>query len=197
MSAAELDKRIAAFVEELLGKQLRVAGWSWLRFAQAAKVGQIDPDEVLELALRAAHLTTPPDLGHAGRAVTEWVRALAHDHQERAAHRFIRAGSLRVPVYRCDACEAEIVWARTVNSKNMPVNATPTSKGTQILRVANGVLVVRTLHAEEQPAEGERRWTSHYALCPAAARFRDTPAPAAPAEPLTALPARSGAGGAR
>ena len=187
--STELDKRIAAFVEELLGKQLRVAGWSWLRFARAARVGQTDPDDVLDLALRAAHLTTPPDLGHVGRAVTEWVRALAHDHPERAAHRFIKAGSLRVPVYRCDACEAEIVWARTVNSKNMPVNATPTSKGTQILRVVNGVLVVRTLRADEQPAEGERRWTAHRALCPAAERFRDTPAPA---EPPTALPARSG-----
>ena len=113
------------------------------------------------------------------------------------AHRVIRAGRHPILVVRCDACEAEIVWATTVNSKKMPVNATPTSKGTQILRVVNGVLVVRTLHAEEQLVEGERRWTSHYTLCPAAARFRDTPAPAAPAEPLTALPARSGAGGAR
>ncbi len=109
------------------------------------------------------------------------------------AHRVIRAGRHLIPVVRCDSCTAEIVWATTVNSKKMPVNASPTSVGTQILRVVNGVLVVRTLRPDEQPAEGERRWTAHHAVCPAAAKHRrDAPAQqdAAPT-PLTALPVRT------
>ena len=184
---SRVDNSLVRYVEQRLSLFLPSVGWSWLRFAEAAKDGRLDPGEVVSFALRAAHRTTPPSLDAAEQCVRAWVKELANLGERGAAHRFIRAGGQAIPVYRCRDCEAEIIWAVTVNSKRMPVNATPTSVGTQILRLQNGVLVVRTLRAEERLAEGERRWTAHHATCPHAEKHRQ------PAPETAPLSARGGA----
>ena len=76
---------------------------------------------------------------------------------------------------RCRSCNADLLWGLTVKGRRLPLNATPTEDGTVVL-------------AEEGPGTYEKptrchvlgagassdlpRYTSHFATCTDAARYR-------------------------
>lgn len=85
-----------------------------------------------------------------------------------------RANSLR-KVVKCTGCERPIVWAQTSNGKSMPVDAVPTKDGNVLLfdTADPGRLFAMVLAKPELEARPEvERFTSHFATCPEAARFR-------------------------
>jgi len=65
----------------------------------------------------------------------------------------------------CRTCGATIVWSRTENNKNIPLNPEPVEGGNIILE-CNGAL------ARVVKPDGARRYISHYATCPQAAQHR-------------------------
>lgn len=73
----------------------------------------------------------------------------------------------------CGSCDAAIVWALLPSGKRMPLDATPAPDGNiAARRDANGDLHARVLKAGDEPADGERRGTSHFSTCPNAAAHR-------------------------
>jgi hypothetical protein len=73
----------------------------------------------------------------------------------------------------CGSCDASIVWATLPSGKLMPLDATPTPDGNiAARRLDNGDLQARVLKAGEEPAEDERRGTSHFQTCVNAAQHR-------------------------
>ena len=87
---------------------------------------------------------------------------------------------------KCSACGAAIVWAVTAKGKRMPVDPEPVVGGNLVLELAGSGAIVRVQTAAEKAeaaAVGKvlgTRYVSHFATCPAAARFRKPKAPAAP-----------------
>lgn len=73
----------------------------------------------------------------------------------------------------CKSCDGPIVWATLPSGKLMPLDAQPVPNGNiAARRDERGDLVARVLKDGEQPANGERRGTSHFATCPNAAAHR-------------------------
>ncbi|MFI7608843.1 5'-3' exonuclease H3TH domain-containing protein [Micromonospora sp. NPDC049366] len=73
-----------------------------------------------------------------------------------------------------ETCTAAIRWAVTVDGKRMPVDFAPDPAGNLVrVMVAAGDWRIRVLAAGEEPPPGAHRWTSHYATCPDAAKFRN------------------------
>ena len=71
-------------------------------------------------------------------------------------------------------CSAKIRWAVTVDNKRMPVDFAPDPGGNLVrVMVAAGDWRIRVLAAGEDPGPDVLRWTSHYATCPDATRFRN------------------------
>lgn len=67
----------------------------------------------------------------------------------------------------CNSCEAEIIWAETVNAKRMPLDAKPTSKGTMVF------ISGKTRLASDEDRQLLRpMYTSHFATCPNAEAHR-------------------------
>jgi 5'-3' exonuclease len=83
-------------------------------------------------------------------------------------------------------CRQKIRWAVTEAGEEMPVDYAPDPAGRLVRFMrAPGDWRIRVLKKGEEPAAGETRWTSHYATCPEATRFRgrDQRRPAAAAAP--------------
>lgn len=73
----------------------------------------------------------------------------------------------------CKSCSGAIEWAILPTGKLMPLDAQPVADGNIAARRDDrGDLVARVLKVGEQPADGERRGTSHFATCPNAAAHR-------------------------
>lgn len=68
---------------------------------------------------------------------------------------------------RCRSCEAEIIWASTVTGKAMPIDAAPSESGNLVY--GNGAV---STASDEDRRLHRPRYTSHFATCPDAPRFR-------------------------
>ncbi len=68
---------------------------------------------------------------------------------------------------RCHSCEAPVRWVRTASGKAMPIDPEPVDGGNVWLD-SNGVAHV----GDEQWAPSPRRYKSHFATCPNAAKHR-------------------------
>jgi hypothetical protein len=71
-------------------------------------------------------------------------------------------------------CDAEIFWVETQKGKLMPVDAEPTGIGNIVIvgRTLTGAVSVRYLSTREMEDSTENRYTSHFATCVDAARYR-------------------------
>lgn len=72
---------------------------------------------------------------------------------------------------RCSSCQAEIFWTRTESGKRIPMNYNPDPAGRFVVVYRNdptAIAHVRMLRHDETTTA--RRWTSHFATCPHAAR---------------------------
>lgn len=68
---------------------------------------------------------------------------------------------------RCSSCKAPIFWALTAKGKRMPLDAQPDPQG--IVWLHGGVAHV----GDQPPAMGATdRYTSHFATCPNAGKWR-------------------------
>jgi 5'-3' exonuclease len=91
-------------------------------------------------------------------------------------------------VCRSPRCRQKIRWALTDKGEDMPVDWAPDPQGRLVRFMrAPGDWRIRVLKKGEDPPAGELRWTSHYATCPEATRFRGRdqprPSPASSATP--------------
>ncbi len=71
----------------------------------------------------------------------------------------------------CKGCTASIIWATTVNGKVMPLDAKPDPTGHFTLSPDKSAKLW-ALPAAPSDAPDRLRYTSHFATCPAAGRFR-------------------------
>lgn len=69
---------------------------------------------------------------------------------------------------QCRWCGAKIIWAKTPGGKNMPLDAEPNPRGNLLLDESG--FVGPALKSENPPAD--RRYMSHFATCPDAAKQR-------------------------
>lgn len=67
---------------------------------------------------------------------------------------------------RCRSCGAEILWSKTTNNKNIPIDLEPVLGG-NITIEANGVLAL--VH---KPEPDIKRYVSHFKTCPNAKAHR-------------------------
>ena len=65
-------------------------------------------------------------------------------------------------ISKCRSCDAPIVWLKTKNGKNIPVNANTVEEGDKIFEI--------------------KRHKSHFNTCPQATAWRKAPPPAAGAQ---------------
>lgn len=77
----------------------------------------------------------------------------------------------------CRGCGAQVMFVKTVNGKNMPVNAEIDEAGNlAVYRDGNGRFVGRVLtKSDPHPAEFERRMMPHMATCTALAKRPSRP----------------------
>jgi DNA polymerase-1 len=70
-------------------------------------------------------------------------------------------------------CRAKIRWARTMSGDRMPVDYAPDPLGNLVWTMkSKGDWRLREITASEEPDVSLKRWTSHFASCPEATRFR-------------------------
>ncbi len=75
-------------------------------------------------------------------------------------------------VDKCRSCGRLVIWAVTKNGKRMPVDASPTSDGTIALDEGPDGAVKASVAGPAPELLWEPRYTSHFATCPEAARWR-------------------------
>jgi hypothetical protein len=81
----------------------------------------------------------------------------------------------RSAIGRCRACNARVAWCRTANGKRMPLDAAPVEAGDFVaLRQGEGDYLAVKFQALAHV--GEKRFTSHFATCPARKRPAASPA---------------------
>ena len=78
--------------------------------------------------------------------------------------------------YRCKACDAQILFIKTVKGKTMPVDAesryfVPDTNGKALYVLADGS-VMRGAEPREEDKDKHIGFISHFATCPAADQFR-------------------------
>lgn len=69
---------------------------------------------------------------------------------------------------RCKSCGVALVWAKTIDGRTMPLNASPDPTGN--IELVGGL--VKVLRKTDPPPAPENRYLAHFATCPAAQRFR-------------------------
>lgn len=72
---------------------------------------------------------------------------------------------------QCRSCHAEIVWARTVKGKRIPVDKAPVSDGNITLHPTMDGPPTAIVHSQP-PLGDERLYVSHYVTCPDADSWR-------------------------
>jgi hypothetical protein len=72
---------------------------------------------------------------------------------------------------KCRSCGAAILWVKTVAGKAMPLDAVPAEDGNIALMPA-GAMVLPKETADLGQKIGARRYKSHFATCPNAAKHR-------------------------
>lgn len=80
-------------------------------------------------------------------------------------------------VKECRSCKASIVWAFTMNGKQNPLDAKPTTTGTLFAWKSGGRLECESVNAKTDRAalareNGQNRYTSHFATCVNAKQHR-------------------------
>jgi hypothetical protein len=80
-------------------------------------------------------------------------------------------GLLGAAMSACRSCGASIIWTETVNGKTMPLDEDPDPDGNFTLDESHEPPVAEHI-AGRMIAPKEERFTSHFATCPDAARFR-------------------------
>lgn len=81
-------------------------------------------------------------------------------------------------VRQCRSCDADIIWARTMTGRQMPVDAEPTEGGTVLLENRQGHIRATvypdagTQRALLNPETRKRLHASHFATCPDANAWR-------------------------
>jgi len=74
---------------------------------------------------------------------------------------------------KCKACGSPIIWTQTSTGKAMPVDASPVPTGNVLLfPTIDRKWLAMVVSADEAKATPHERYVSHFATCPAAARFR-------------------------
>ncbi len=68
----------------------------------------------------------------------------------------------------CRSCPAPVRWEKTTSGKWIPLDAEPVADGNIVLERGRA----RVLAADEQVGHGVRRFKSHFATCPNAAKHR-------------------------
>jgi hypothetical protein len=71
---------------------------------------------------------------------------------------------------KCNSCGAEIVWAKTLSGKAIPINAHPVDDG-NIAIDHEGTAIIMT-EGEASCATMLVRYKAHFATCPNAAQHR-------------------------
>jgi hypothetical protein len=79
--------------------------------------------------------------------------------------------SLDPYIRQCRSCEADIIWARTVTGRRMPVDADPDVGGTVQLEVIQG-FVRATVHTPTAETVRQGLHHSHFSTCPDADEWR-------------------------
>lgn len=69
----------------------------------------------------------------------------------------------------CRSCGSQVLWARTVNDKPMPLNPEPCEYGGNIV-LENGV--ARVIKKGEAVGHDVKLYRSHFATCKEADKFR-------------------------
>lgn len=84
-------------------------------------------------------------------------------------------------IARCRSCGAEIVWAKTQNGKNIPIDAQSHEAGNIMLVAATSTIleppyavILRTI-ADMAGVPPEKLHRTHFATCPKAADWRRSP----------------------
>lgn len=84
-------------------------------------------------------------------------------------------------IARCRSCGAEIVWAKTQNGKNIPIDAQSHESGNIMLVAASSTIleppyavILRTV-ADMAGVPPEKLHRTHFATCPKAADWRRSP----------------------
>jgi hypothetical protein len=75
----------------------------------------------------------------------------------------------------CRSCGAEIVWARTVNGKTIPIDVDPVEDGNIELQDGAGAMPVAVYVKKDDGQLGllaSDRYVSHFATCPQAKEWR-------------------------
>lgn len=80
----------------------------------------------------------------------------------------------------CKSCGARIVWVRTAEGRNMPIDTQPSPAGNVRIIGLKGNHPVVAVYRDADTAAGladpdEQRWLSHFATCPQAAEHRRKP----------------------
>jgi hypothetical protein len=70
---------------------------------------------------------------------------------------------------QCRSCGADILWTRTRKGKKMPVNREPDEKGRFVLLYHEDWILA---HFDRRGSEPGAHYTSHYATCPDAEKWR-------------------------
>lgn len=79
---------------------------------------------------------------------------------------------MEMPADQCKWCKAAIFWASTEKTgRAMPIDLEPVANGNLVVSLSTtSHFVARYLKKNE--ATTDRRYVSHFATCPAAAKFR-------------------------
>lgn len=74
---------------------------------------------------------------------------------------------------RCGSCKHPIRWVTTEKGKPMPLDWHPTEHGNVVPRDIGGLGIrAHVLGKDEEPVEGEPRYTTHWETCPNAKQHR-------------------------
>lgn len=94
---------------------------------------------------------------------------------------------------RSPNCRAAIRWTLSVSGERVPVDYSPDPAGDLVrVRVGPNDWRVRVLEQGETPPADAVRWTSHFATCPDASRFRKPRTRPAPARRPASAPVAAG-----
>lgn len=81
------------------------------------------------------------------------------------------AGGPHVTV--CRSCKAPVIWCITPRGKRMPVDAVPVSNGNVVVDLMRSPPLAQVQAGGAQRPNAAGSYTSHFATCPQAARWRD------------------------
>jgi hypothetical protein len=84
---------------------------------------------------------------------------------------------LKYLIRQCNSCNADIIWARSLHGRAMPVDAEPSPAGTVLVATRQGIVRATVYTADDaarflRPEQIRELRTSHFATCPDADTWR-------------------------